>query len=78
MGGRRRSFTPLSYGWEEEIIPRAGTDCPIERKLSLLEETNILFGRTENAVINFLRKDAGRIIYQARHVSQPDCLSDTI
>ena len=28
--------------------------------------------------MNFLRKDAGQIIHQARHVSQPDYLSDTI
>ena len=56
------------------IQTRAGTDCRTERKLSRLEEMKFLFGQTENAVINFLRKDAGRIIHQDRHVSQQDYL----
>ena len=53
-------------------------NCRNGRKLSLYEETNFFSGRTGNSVINFLWKDAGQNIHQARHVSQPKYYKLTI
>ena len=53
-------------------------NCRNGRKLSLYEETNFFSGRTGNSVMNFLWKDAGQNIHQARHVSQPKYYKLTI